>query len=131
SIYSTKGSDTGDFQVFKLWKELTVSVAASLKDKYNMNLVVPMTICNPQYFAYIKKGFAKIDPQTFHFCLTASKETIYDRLLERGEEQVNWCFQQTDRCLEAYKNNDYSQYVETDDKSIQEVVKAIKRNLKS
>ncbi|HLR16071.1 MAG TPA: AAA family ATPase [Bacillota bacterium] len=122
---------TGDFQDFKLWKELTVSVAASLKDTYNMDLVVPMTICNPQYFEYIKRGFTKIDPQTFHFCLTASKKTIYDRLLERGEEEENWCFQQTDRCLESFSTHDFSQYVETDDRGISEVVKVIKGNLKS
>lgn len=122
---------TGDFQDFKLWKELTVSVAAALKDTYNMNLVVPMTICNPQYFAYIKNGFTKIDPQTYHFCLTASKEVIYERLIERGEEDGNWCFQQTDRCLEAFSTNDFSQYIETDDRGISEVVKVIKGNLKS
>lgn len=92
-------AETGDFQDLQLWKELTVKVAKLLITKYNVNLIVPMTIRKPEYFNYILTGFKSVDKQTYHFCLTASKETIYKRLRKRGEEEGNWCFQQTEKCI--------------------------------
>jgi broad-specificity NMP kinase len=65
-------AETGDFQDLQLWKELTVEVAKLLISKYNMNLIVPVTIRNPEYFHYIIEGLKSIDKQTYHFCLTAS-----------------------------------------------------------
>jgi hypothetical protein len=50
---------------------------------YDVNLIVPMTIRKPEYFNYIYNGFNRIDKHTYHFCLTASKETIYERLREK------------------------------------------------
>jgi broad-specificity NMP kinase len=81
-----------------------------------------MTIRKPEYYHYILNGFNRIDKHTHHFCLTASKETIYERLRERGEEEGNWCFQQTDMCLKAYNEYDFGEYVDTENVSIQAVV---------
>ena len=73
---------TGDFQDFVLWKELTVEMAKRLVEHYQLHLIVPMTIRKPEYFEYIYNGLKSIDEQTYHFCLTASKETIHKRLKE-------------------------------------------------
>ena len=75
---------TENFQDLEMWRSLTVSVAEQLKKTYGKNLIVPMTIYNKEYFEYIFDGFKEIDEQTFHFCLTAKKETIHQRLLEQG-----------------------------------------------
>lgn len=66
-----------------------------------------MTIRNPEYFQYIRNGLRSIDNQTYHFCLTASSDTIYERLRKRGEEEGNWCFQQTEKCLKAFKEHNF------------------------
>ena len=124
-------ADTGDFQDLELWKELTVQVADALKTTYKRNLIVPMTIRNPDYFHYIKDGFSRIDEQTYHFCLTASKDTIYKRLRNRGEEEGNWCFQQTEKCLYAFKENDFREYIDTDEVSIPTVIANIKKKIDS
>ncbi|CAM3206084.1 AAA family ATPase [Filibacter tadaridae] len=120
---------TGDFQDLELWKELTVQVAGSIINKYETNLIVPMTIRNPIYLDYIKKGFGQIDKRTYHFCLTASKDTIYERLRKRGEEEGNWCFQQTEKCLNAFNENDFGEYINTDYESITTVVDSIKQKV--
>lgn len=120
---------TGDFQDFQLWKELTVTAAKQIQSKYKVNLIVPMTIRKPEYFRYIYSGFKNMDQHTYHFCLTASKETIYERLRERGEEEGNWCFKQTDKCLRAYKEYDFEEYIDTDQISIHEVIENIRRKL--
>lgn len=122
---------TGDFQDLELWKEFTVQVAGSLINKYETNLIVPMTIRNPFYLDYIKTGFGQIDKQTFHFCLTASKDTIYERLRKRGEEEGNWCFQQTEKCLNAFNENDFGEYINTDYVNITTVVDNIKQKVNS
>lgn len=122
-------STTGDFQDLELWKELTVDVAKRLITKYKINLIVPMTIRKIEYFHFIYNGFKSIDDQTYHFCLRASKETIYERLRLRGEEEGNWCFQQTDKCLEAYNQYDFGEYIDTEKNSISEIIQEIKEKL--
>lgn len=122
-------SETGDFQDFDLWQELTVQVADSLIRKYDKHLIVPMTIRNPVYFGYIKDGFSRIDQQTYHFCLTASKETIFERLRLRGEAEGNWCFQQTEKCLKAFNDNHFEEYINTNSQSIRSVVEQIKKKI--
>jgi hypothetical protein len=93
--------------------------------KYKKNLIVPMTIYNKDYFQYIFNGFKKIDQDTYHFCLIAKEETIYQRLLQRGEVQGNWCFQQTKRCTEAFKDACFEQYIITDNVNVEDIVKTI------
>ena len=113
---------TGDFQDLHMWKSLTVEVAGKLRETYDKDLIVPMTIYNKDYFNAIHGGFLQIDPETYHFCLTAKKETIHQRLIERGEEEGNWCFQQTDKCLAGFKDPCFEQFIPTDDIGIEEIV---------
>ena len=111
---------TGDFQDFLLWKELTVETAKRLVNHYGLHLIVPMTIREPAYFEYIYNGFKEIS-DTHHFCLTASKETIHQRLKERGEEG-NWPFQQTDKCLAAFERYNFGEVIDTENKSVEAIV---------
>jgi len=84
-----------------------------------------MTIRNFEYFQYILEGFKEIDEQTYHFCLLADKTTIFDRLRARGEVENNWCFQQTEKCIQAYQEHDFAEYINTENKPIGTVVKEI------
>lgn len=116
---------TGDFQDFILWKELTVKTAKSLKDTYQPHLIVPMTLRKQAYYSYLFNGFKEIDDKTFHFCLTAKQETIFQRLKKRGEEEGNWCFQQTAKCLQAYNEFDFGEYIDTEDRGVDFIVDEI------
>ena len=122
-------AETGDFQDLHLWKELTVSLAGMLVSKYQVNLIVPMTIRKPEYFTYIVSGFNRIDRHTYPFCLTASKDTIYKRLRERGEAEGNWCFQQTDLCIKAFNDYQFGEYIDTENKPVYDIVHTIKERL--
>ena len=122
-------SITGDFQDLDLWKELTVDVAKRLITKYNINLIVPMTIRKIEYLHFIYNGFKSVDEQTHHFFFFFCKETIYERLRLRGEEEGNWCFQQTDKCLEAYNQYDFGEYIDTEKVSINDIIQDIKEKL--
>lgn len=104
-------------------------MAKRLVTKYNINLIVPMTIRKIEYLHFIYNGFKSVDEQTHHFCLIASKETIYERLRLRGEEEGNWCFQQTDKCLAAYNQYDFGEYIDTEKVSINDIVQDIKEKI--
>lgn len=121
---------TDNFQDLELWKVLVVQVAELLKMKYSKTLMVPMTIFNKEYFQYILDGFKKIDEQTFHFCLTANEETIFERLRLRGEIEGNWCFQQTQKCVEAYKDKCFDKHIITDGVSVNDIVNFIKEEVR-
>ncbi len=121
----------GDFQDLSLWKELTVQTAKLLITHYKMNLIVPMTIRKKEYFHYIFDGFQRIDEKTFHFCLVANEETIYERLRKRGEEEGNWCFQQTRLCLESFNENDFNEYIQTEQIDVETIVRTIKEKISS
>lgn len=120
-----------DFQALELWRVLTVKVAEELKHKYNKNMIIPMTIRNYNYFEFISNGLRKIDKNLYHFCLIAKKDTIYKRLLERGDEKGSWGFQQTDECIENYSKYDFSEYVDTEEMNETEVVNRILEIVKS
>ncbi|WLR42284.1 AAA family ATPase [Bacillus carboniphilus] len=117
--------NTDDFQDFVLWKVVTVQLAEHLISHYKVNLIVPMTIYQKDNFHYIFNGFKNIDENTYHFCLKASKDTIYERLLKRGEKEGNWCFQQTEKCLQAFENGSFREYINTENINENEVVSKI------
>lgn len=88
-----------------------------------------MTIYDKERFHYIYNGFKRIDQQTYHFCLLAKEETIHKRLIARGENEGNWCFQQTEKCVEAFDENVFGEFISTDDVGISEIVKGINMQL--
>ena len=120
---------TDNFQDLTMWRSLTVSVAEQLRQTYNKNLIVPMTIYNKDYFQTIFSGFKSIDKHTYHYCLTATEETIHRRLLERGETEGNWCFAQTAKCLEAFEDDCFGVFINTDELNVNEVVEVIRRDI--
>ncbi|WP_261131399.1 AAA family ATPase [Bacillus sp. Marseille-Q3570] len=118
---------TDDFQDIQLWKSLTVHIAGLLKNTYGKDLIIPMTIHNKSYFHYILAGLTDIDESTYHFCLTADRETIHDRLRSRGETEGNWCFQQTEKCLTSYQDPCFQAFIQTEDLSLDEITEIIKK----
>ncbi|WP_219837204.1 AAA family ATPase [Paenibacillus sp. R14(2021)] len=120
---------TDNFQDMELWKILVVQVAEQLHKKYKKTILVPMTICNKDYFHYIFNGLKQIDAETYHFCLIGSQETIFERLRMRGEVEGNWCFQQTLKCVEAYQDPCFQTYIPTDGREIDDIVNTIKARI--
>ncbi|WP_046226596.1 AAA family ATPase [Paenibacillus dauci] len=120
---------TGDFQDMDMWRLLVVQVAASLRQQYHRHLIVPMTLYSQDNFQWIQQGFTEMDPHTYHFCLLASKSVIHQRLRERGEVEGNWCFHQTDRCLEAYDAGGFEEYIQTDQMSILDIAHYIQSRI--
>lgn len=122
---------TGDFQDLRPWSFLVVEVARVLRRTYGRDLIVPMTIAEPQRLEYIRRGFREIDGEVHHFCLTADRETVWQRLISRGDEPGSWAFQQTDRCLDAFGKAPeiFEQVIRTDGFSAVQVCGCILRHI--
>ena len=118
---------TGDFQDFELWPILVVMTAEQIKKQYNRHLIVPMTLRNIEYFKYIYDGLGYIDSEIYHFCLKASVTRIHDRLKLRGEKPGSWPFLQTEKCVCAYEKYDFSEYIDTEQLGVKEIVDIIVR----
>jgi deoxyadenosine/deoxycytidine kinase len=116
---------TGDFQDFVLWKKTVVMIASEIKKQYKKNLIIPMTLRKFEYFKYILEGMKELDDEVYHFCLTAPLDKIHSRLKQRGETPDSWAYLQTEKCLKAYEDYDFSKYIDTQNFDIEEVAKII------
>jgi chloramphenicol 3-O-phosphotransferase len=122
---------TDNFQDLQLWGVLTVKVAGLLKMTYGKHLIVPMTIIHKEYFTYIFNGFKELDKHTCHFCLIASRETLYERLRRRGEAEGNWCYRQIPACVEAFQDTCFEEKIQTDGVPAEEIVDYVKKRIEA
>ncbi|GER90705.1 hypothetical protein KDW_48670 [Dictyobacter vulcani] len=106
-----------------------------LKQIYGRTLVIPMTLWHRPYFDEIMAGLRQIDPTIYHFCLTARKETLLNRLTQRQHEHTEqalaWINERIDRCLIAFDTPGFSIQIPTDDKQPAEIVAEILTRINS
>lgn len=116
-----------DFQDLPMWRTLVITTARLLKENYGRTLIMPMTIWHQPYFEEIMQGLRQIEPDLFHFCLTANKETIYQRLHSRDNppEALEWCLQHIDRCVTAFQSPLFAVQIATDNQTPEELVAEI------
>jgi hypothetical protein len=116
-----------DFQDLPLWRMLTITTTKMLLETYNRTLIMPMTIWYEPYFDEIMTGLRQFEPELFHFCLTAKKETLLERLEGRphSPEAFAWCGERIDRCIAAFQSPKFAVQIETDQQTPEEVVKEI------
>ncbi len=125
--YIVKPIETfSDFQDLTAWRPLVVETARVLKQVYGRTLIIPMTLWHRPYFEEITAGLRQIDPHFYHFCLTARKETLQQRLAQRQEEHtaenLAWIQDRFDRCITAFASPAFAVQIPTDDKRPEEIV---------
>lgn len=116
---------TDDFQDLEMWRKLVVQIAKGLILKYKKNLIVPMTIMKKEYFNYIYNGFELLDAQVYHYCLTASLDEVYKRLLNRGEEIGSLSYKKAKVCVECFEESFFKHHINTENKSVDKIVEII------
>jgi deoxyadenosine/deoxycytidine kinase len=118
-----------DFQDLTAWRPLVVETARVLKQVYGRTLIIPMTLWHRPYFEEITDGLRRIDPHLYHFCLTARKETLQQRLAQRQEEHtaenLAWIQERFDRCVAAFASPAFAVQIPTDDKKPEEIVEVM------
>lgn len=84
-----------------------------------------MTIYVKRYYDEIISQLINENVEVKHFILEARKQTIIDRLIKRGESENCWAAQHIDICLKAFENEICAEKIDTQFKSIDEIVSEI------
>lgn len=118
-----------DFQDLTAWRPLVIETARILKQVYGRTLVIPMSLWHRPYFEEIISGLRELDPCVYHFCLTARKETLHQRLAQRSQEHtqesLKWIEERFDRCIEAFASPAFATQISTDEMNPTEIVEEI------
>lgn len=98
-----------DFQNFPMWREHVILFAQNLKQQFEKDLIIPMTLVNPEYIAEIHNSIKKIEPRFFHFFLETEESILRNRINtqvisadpKKDQEIRQWRLDQVTRCLSA------------------------------
>ena len=100
-------SASGDYQDLPLWRGLTIAALAEIRKHYAQDIVVPMTLVQPEYLEEILDGARRVDDRLVHIFLTLDGDLLRQRIScqtmhpdpARNAEIRNWRLAQVDRCL--------------------------------
>lgn len=127
------GSGTDDFQDIDLWRKSVVAGIKIFRFAARDTVIVPMAFCRQEYFDEISAAICKIDDQVRIFCLRASFETILKRLEKRGEKiengKSNWSVRKAAECIEAHKDKNFGEAIDTNELNAGEVADEILKKL--
>lgn len=128
-------SARADFQDLPEWRTTVVAALRRADAAHDGPVLVPMTIVRDDYFDEIIGGLRSAGIDVRHYALTATAETLRNRLRQRlgyltarlhGNE--TWALAQVDRCVAALSTPHYATQIATDHRTTDEVVEAIARD---
>ena len=99
-----------DFQNFPMWREHVILFAKNLEKQFGKNLIIPMTLVNPEYIKEIHAGLKSTGSKFYHYFLEIDETTLRKRITdqvmvpqnaERDQEIRHWRLDQVTRCLNA------------------------------
>ena len=117
-----------DFQDYPLWREMVAKTLLYAASDGKTPLIVPMTLVNPGYFEETIGFLRARGQEVHHVVLTASKETILNRLEKRGDGS-SWAAGQLERCLDGLNRFDPGEHVQTDDLTVSGVADIVMERL--
>ena len=113
-----------DFQDDPVWRHAVREVLRDLAHRLDEPVLVPMTLVVDAYADEILGGLADLDLR--HVTLTARPETVRRRLRSRGGPVRDlWALQQLERCTAALAAPRFATHVDTDVRTVDEVVEAV------
>ena len=119
--FPTEMKNKGNFQHIPLWREFNKKILKYMDDNYKGIIVVPMTIYVKKYYDEIIGALINDKVEVKHFILTASKQTIIKRLVQRGDCEDCWAAQHIDKCLKAFESEISEEKIDTESKSVEEI----------
>ena len=115
----------GDFQDIELWRKFNFECIEYMYNNFDGHIIIPMTIVNPKYYYEIIGKLQNNGVKIHHFILSATKESIKERLIGRGEKNNSWAEQQIDRCLDAFNNEISGELVDTTNLTVNEAARFV------
>jgi len=111
----------GNFQHMPIWREFNYKILKHITANYTGVVITPMTIYVKQYYDEIIENLRSDGIIVKHFILSASKQTIINRLIEREAAVDGWEYQHIDVCLNAFEAEISEHKIDTESKCIVEI----------
>ncbi|MGW2504643.1 AAA family ATPase [Streptomyces sp. NPDC001588] len=122
----------GDFQDLASWRQGVVEVLDLTLTEHDGVVIVPMTVTDPDYFAETIGRLRELGHDVRHFALLAQRETVLERLRERGFgnalqyvagkgsslRRESWAVQRLDHCLERLREPEFAEHLWTDHSTV-------------
>ena len=115
----------GNFQHMAIWREFNYKILKYINENYDGTIIVPMTIYIKQYYDEIIGNLINDGVSIKHYILSATKQTIIERLVQRGASDIGWEAQHIEACLNAFNADISDEKIHTDDKPIDEIAAKI------
>ncbi|MBV9172502.1 MAG: TmrB protein [Chloroflexi bacterium] len=114
-----------DYQDLALWRRLTIVGAWALR-RPRRTLVIPMAIWRRDYFAHFVGGLRRVDPDVHRFRLTATEETLRQRILASSDQAArSWRLDHIKTGLAAAADPAFGTEVRTEGRTPAEVVDTV------
>ena len=113
------------FEGYSLWRETNYKLLKEIYERYDGDIIVPMTLTLPMSYEEIIKRLIDSDIKVEYVILDADHMTVHDRIIARGEKEGCWCMQNIDVCLEALKNDQQAVHIDTCAKSPEQIAEEI------
>ncbi|MEV6099977.1 AAA family ATPase [Nocardia sp. NPDC051981] len=81
----------GDFQDHASWRHGVFEILDLVLTEHDGTVIVPMTVVEPQYFAETVGRLREKGYEVRHFALLAERETVLNRLRDRGLASRLYC----------------------------------------
>ena len=88
------------FEDYPLWGEFCYMLLKDIHEKFQKDILVPMTLLCEKSFGIIEK-LNRDGIKTHLVVLEASYQTVHDRILARGEEEGCWCMENIELAREG------------------------------
>ncbi|MDQ0951621.1 hypothetical protein QFZ24_005544 [Streptomyces phaeochromogenes] len=122
----------GNFQDLASWRQGVVEVLDLALTKHDGVVVAPMTVTDFGYFDETVGLLREKGHDVRHFTLLAERETVLNRLRERGFGHLlryvagkdaplrreSWAVEQLDHCLERLREPEFAEHLWTDDTTV-------------
>lgn len=125
----------GDFQDLPAWRQGVYEVLSRALTEHNGAVIVPMTVVEPSYFRETVGRLRERGHDVRHFALLADRETVLQRLRERGVghavrfiagkdaplRRESFAMSKLDLCLERLREAEFAEHLWTDRLTIPQV----------
>ncbi|MDT0463843.1 AAA family ATPase [Streptomyces gibsoniae] len=122
----------GNFQDLASWRQGVVEVLDLALTEHDGVVIAPMTVTDPGYFEETVGLLSERGHDVRHFTLLAERETVLERLRERGFGHLvkyvagkdaplrreSWAVGQLDHCLERLREPEFAEHLWTDNTTV-------------
>ena len=123
--YPNESKHSMIFEDYPLWIETNYKLLLDIFNKYNGDIIVPMTLIREQSYFGIIKMLEDSGISVKYIFLDGDYQTIHDRIIARGEKEDCWCMQNINSCLDIQNNEKHAIHINTVGKTIDDIVERI------